>query len=214
MAEIWNLNLINFLTFYLIVMFMLSLFRRIQQYSELGRLVVAGPTRWPRLLKLVKEHRTIFLTWRTVAPLASALGLTILQFIASNWIEPDAAAADTGLTLAGLFKQWYMWPIVLPLACGVLAVDIYFLIAVGSIDRPMLEKYFDQAEYWLASRVAHVVKWMTLGSINPRMMVAEEVRKALIEASGMLNSNLWWVSLQTGLRVCFGLSLWITWALG
>ncbi len=76
-----------------------------------------------------------------------------------------------------------------------------------------MEKYFDQAEYWLRSHTAHVVRIFTLGYINPRQMVVEEVRKALINASGLLNNTLWWVNLQMGLRFCFGLSLWLTWAL-
>ncbi len=44
-------------------------------------------------------------------------------------------------------------------------------------------------------------------------MVAEEVRKALIDASNLLNTTLWWVSVQMSLRFSFGLSLWLTWAL-
>jgi hypothetical protein len=43
-------------------------------------------------------------------------------------------------------------------------------------------------------------------------MVAVEVRKALIEASKLINSTFWWVSIQTGLRVAFGLALWLTYA--
>jgi hypothetical protein len=44
-------------------------------------------------------------------------------------------------------------------------------------------------------------------------MVAVEVRTSLINASRMLNSTLWWVVVQAGLRVIFGLSLWIAYAL-
>jgi hypothetical protein len=44
-------------------------------------------------------------------------------------------------------------------------------------------------------------------------MVHEEVRKALESASDMVNSNLWWVSTQTGLRLLCGLSLWGTYAI-
>ena len=208
-----QLNLINFLTLYLLVMFILSTWRRMQQYGELGNLVVHGPTRWPGSA-LVQEHRMIFLTWRTVAPSALALGLMVMQFVAVNWIWPQAAESQHGLTLENLLHHPIMLCMVMPLAIGVLGIDVYFLIYVGSIDRPMLEKYFDQAEYWLKSRMASVVKIVTFGRINPRRMVAEEVRKALTDASGLLSTTLWWTTLQTGLRFAFGLSLWITWALG
>ena len=74
-------------------------------------------------------------------------------------------------------------------------------------------KHFDQAEYWLRSWAAPMVRFFTLGHINPRKMVAEEVRKALLAASAMINSSLWWWIRQVGLRFAFGLSLWLTWAL-
>ncbi len=44
-------------------------------------------------------------------------------------------------------------------------------------------------------------------------MVAVEVRAALVSASRLINYTLWWVSIQTGLRMAYGLSLWGTWAL-
>jgi len=58
-----------------------------------------------------------------------------------------------------------------------------------------------------------VVRMVTFGYVNPRRMVAVEVRKALVEASRLLNSTFWWVSVQTGLRVLFGLALWLIFAL-
>jgi hypothetical protein len=94
---------------------------------------------------------------------------------------------------------------------AMLGVDGYATFRVGQLDRALLEKYFDLAEFWLRSWVAPVVRVFTLGYINPRKMVTVEVRKALGEASRLLNSTLWWVSLQVSLRIAFGLALWITW---
>ena len=65
----------------------------------------------------------------------------------------------------------------------------------------------------LAVGAATVLRVFTLGFVNPRRMVAVEVQKALLEASRMLNSTLWWVTVQVGLRIAFGLALWLTWAL-
>jgi hypothetical protein len=85
---------------------------------------------------------------------------------------------------------------------------------VSVIDRETAEKYFDQAEYWLGSRNADVIRVVTFGFINPRKMVADEVRKALLSAvSETLNTSLWWWIGQIVLRFSFGLSLWLTWAL-
>ena len=78
-----------------------------------------------------------------------------------------------------------------------LAVDLYFILVVGEVDRQQVEPYLDQAEFWLKSWAAPVVKAVTFGIVNPRKMVAVEVQTALVSASKVLNVNLWWVVLQT-----------------
>jgi hypothetical protein len=93
-----------------------------------------------------------------------------------------------------------------------LAFDIWGIISVSAIDQTEMEKYFDQAEYWLRSWTAPVVHFFTLGRINPRQMVAVEVRSSLVSSSRMLNNTLWWVVTQAGLRIAFGLSLWLSYA--
>jgi hypothetical protein len=208
MSGFWNLNLIHFFDFYAMLAFLAGLVQRFERYQSIGRLVVAGPTRWPRLLKLVQQHRTLFLTWATVLPGLLALGLSVAQLVASRRIWPQA-----DLTVGQLAAHWLAVAVVAPLGLAMAAVDVYGILVVGAFDRALLEKYFDQAEYWLRSRTAHVVRVFTFGYVNPRKMVSVEVRKALVQASGMLNTTLWWVTMQVGLRVAFGLSLWLTWAL-
>jgi hypothetical protein len=182
--------------------------QRVEQYRNIGRLILTGPARWPRLLELVKQHRMIFLTWTTVLPGLLVLGLSVVQWIASRQVWPHA-----DLTVGQLASHWLAIGPVAGLGLAMMCVDLYGILIVGEIDRPLMESYFDQAEYWLKSRTAHVVRVFTLGYVNPRQMVNTEVRKALVEASLLLNSTLWWVTLQVGLRVAFGLSLWLTWAL-
>jgi hypothetical protein len=209
----WDRNLIRFLDFYFTFFFFANTFRRLGQYQAVARLVLASPGRWPKLLNLVKEHRAIFLTGTTVVPGLLALGLMTVQLVASRWIWPDAGKPPFGLTVERLADHWQALATALPLGLAMLTLDIYFLVAVGSFDRVTMEKYFDQAEYWLRSRTAHVVRIFTLGYVNPRNMVAVEVRKALTELCRMLNNSFWWVALQVGLRLLFGLSLWLTWVL-
>ena len=210
MSYLWNdLNLLHVLTFYLLIMFVAGIWRRVRQYGEFGRLALSMPQRWPRLLKLIKEHRTIFMTFKTVAPSVLMLTLSLIQFLLSNRLLPHA-----DVTLVKLFSNNFLWPITSLLGAGLLTYDIYFLIVVDEIDRPMLEKNFDQAEFWLTSKAASVVKFFTLGRINPRGMVAQEVREALVYASGTVNQSLWLISLSTGLRIGFGVSLWIVWVWG
>lgn len=209
-----DLSLIHFLDFYFTVMFVFGTLRRLAQYREIGRLVWLMPGRWPNLLQLVKKHRTIFMTWATISPAVLALLLMAVQLIASRALWPEAGNPSDGLTLGRLTHYPLAFLVVLLLGLAMIALDVYTLFRVGAIDRAALEKNFDQAEYWLKSSTATVVRIFTLGFINPRRMVHEEVQKSLVAASGLVNRSLYWVSAQMGLRFAFGLALWVTWALG
>jgi hypothetical protein len=95
-----------------------------------------------------------------------------------------------------------------------IAVDVYFLFRVGSIDARETEKYFHQAETWLGTWRAKAVRAATFGYVNPQQMVETEVGKALVTGAQLIHKTLWWTALQTGLRVAVGISLWIVWAAG
>jgi hypothetical protein len=213
MPSLSNLSLIHLFDFYLVFMFAAGTIRRIDQYLNIGRLVVSGPGRWPKLLALVAGHRMLFLTWTTVLPALLALLLTVVQLVASRMIWPEAGTPPSGLTWGRLAEYWPALMVIVPFGLVMLVVDAYGILVVGVIPRAELEKHFDQAEYWLGSRTASVVRVFTIGFVNPRRMVATEVRKALIAASRLLNTTLWWVIVQNSLRIAFGLSLWMTWAL-
>jgi hypothetical protein len=207
MAQFFDLNLLRVLDFYLASMFLISIFMRLRQYEAMVRLVRALPDRWPRLMQLVGRHRNIFLTWTTILPAVLALVLMIVNSLACRLIWPNAQ-----LTLHDLRHLWLAGAFVSLTGAAMLLVDFYATFTVGKLDRGVLEGYFDQAEYWLRSWAAPVVRVFTLGYINPRRMVHEEVRKALLETSKMLNSTLWWVTVQVAVRIAFGLTMWLTWA--
>lgn len=209
----WQINVIHFLDFYFIFIFILSTARRLSHYRNIGKLLISGPGRWPRLLRLAREHWAIFFTWTTVAPGLLALGLCVFQLLASRLVWPEAGVPPYGLTLARLVHFWPALLVAVPLGAAMLAIDFYFIVVVPAIDRELVEKTLDEAEYWLRSPTAHVVRVVTLGYINPRNMVAEEIRKALDQLNQSFNQTLWWISLQVGLRLAFGLSLWLTWAI-
>jgi len=204
----WHLNLIHLFDFYLAVIFLCSTALRIHQYRHILALVRAVPGRWPRLFQLAKQHGTIFLTWATVLPAVLAFSLSAIHMLACRLVWPQA-----NLTVADVVPFWPTLLLVSVLGLAMLGVDGYAMFNFGEINRDQLQKYFDQAEYWLRSWTAPVVRMVTFGYVNPRRMVAVEVRKALVEASRLLNSTFWWVSVQTGLRVLFGLALWLIFAL-
>jgi hypothetical protein len=203
----WNLNLIHFFDFYLAVAFLLSTTLRVSQYRTIIALVRSVPGRWPRLFDLVKQHHTIFLTWTTVLPGVLAFNLCVIHMLACRLVWPQAV-----LTVADVTGRWLPMTAVVALGAAMLAVDIYGTFNFGEVDRALMQKYFDQAEFWLRSWTAPVVRLFTLGYVNPRKMVAVEVQKALLQASQLVNSTFWWVSCQTGLRVVFGLALWLSYA--
>ena len=212
MTFVLSLNLIRFLDFYFAFMLFAGLFRRLRQYQAIGRLVFSGPSRWPNLLQLVSKYRMLFFNLPMLIPAGIAAAILFAQLLASRFLFPEAGHEGNELTVLDVVAHWLSLVIVLPLGAAMLCFDVYTLYLVGNIDRELAEKYFDQAEFWLRSRTAHVVRVVTFGWINPRRMVAEEVEKALREVGGLLNYTLWWVILQMGLRLSFGLSLWITWA--
>jgi hypothetical protein len=209
MSWLLDIRLIRFFSFYLAVMFLLSTWMRLRQYGTVLGLVRGMPNRWPRLLELVKQHIHIFLTWGTVLPLLLLLIIFALNYLASQWLWTSADE----FTVRELGNMYLAWPAVLVLGAAMTAFDVWGVVSVSSIDRVEMEKYFDQAEYWLCSWTAPVVHFFTLGRINPRQMVAVEVRTALLSSSRLLNSTLWWVVTQAGLRIAFGLSLWLSYAL-
>jgi len=212
MRGFWNLNLIHLFHVDLAATFLFSTATRVRQYGTVLAVLRSFPSRWPRLLDLVKQHRGIFLTWETIAPAALALLLMLAQTLASRLLWPEAGRPPHGLTLGRLFEHPLALPVVGLFGLAMLAVDVYFILVVGKIDRPEMEKYLDQAEFWLKSWAAPVVRTVTFGFVNPRKMVAVEVQTALVGASKMLNLTLWWVVLQAALRVGYGLSLWVTYA--
>jgi hypothetical protein len=207
MAGVLDLNLIHLFTFYLAVVFLLSTVRRLRQYHDVVQLAVAAPHRWPRVLEQLRGHWIMFMTWATLRPAAVALGLLVVQMVCSRLIWPSA-----NLTLRGLLDEWWLLPLVLAAMAAMLAVDVYFIASVGDVGRRETETYLDEAEHWLTSWKGPVIHLVTLGYINPREMVAVEVQKAVEEGRGLLHRTLWWVSAQAGLRILYGLTLWVAWA--
>ncbi len=207
MSWLWDLDLIRFFEFYLAVMFVVSTALRIHQYRAVLGLLRAMPGRWPRLLQVIKQHHTMFWTWETVLPALLALGLLGVHTFACRLVWPEAR-----LTVADLLHLGVAVPIVAVLGIAMTAMDVYTVVKVGKVDRPQIEKYFNQAEYWLAPWAAPVVRVVTLGYVDPRRIVSAEVQKALHELHRLLNSTLWWVAIQTGLRIAYGLAVWLTFA--
>jgi hypothetical protein len=202
----WLLELrpIRFFSFYLAVMFVLSTARRWGQYQTILSLVVRMQSRWPHLTKLVLAHRHIFLDWQTLRPLLVTLVLLVSNMLASQLVWPQADQ----FRVEDLREVWLAVPLVVLTTAAMVAFDVYGMLWVSALDQTLVEGYFDQAEFWLRGWKAPVVRVLSLGYVNPRQMVAQEVRTALQSAAELLHTTLRWVSIQTALRISCGLSLW------
>jgi hypothetical protein len=204
MAWVPDLHLFRSFELYLSLLFLVSSYLRIRQYRVVVGLVKGFSGRWPRLFEVVKQHGSLFLTRGTIFPLAVSLGLILAQMLARQLLWPGADS----FTIADLPRIWPAIPVIAISGVAMVAFDGWATWTVGEIDRAQMEKYFDQAEFWLKSPASSVVHFFTFGFVDPRRMVAVEVQSALLSASKLLNANLWWVSLQAGLRIAFGLALW------
>ncbi|MCS6975720.1 MAG: hypothetical protein NZM31_01755 [Gemmatales bacterium] len=202
-----TLNFLNLLEVYLILCFVMTVYRRYGYYRAMLGIIVSLPLRWPRLLELTRQHRTIFLTWPTILPVAVTFGLMVLHSLALNliWIEAT-------VTPRLLLDHWVGLILLLGFGVPMLYLDMTALFSNPTLDREALEKHFDQAEYWLRSWLAPAVKFLTFGKVDPRQMVQTEVRKALAQATLDFNRMMWRWALQIAMRFGFGLTLWLTWA--
>ncbi len=88
MSWLLDLSLIQLFLVYLTLAFLIGTALRIRDYRHALALILRAQSRWPRLTKLVKEHRNVLLTWRTVAPLLLSLALIAAHQFTSNFVWP------------------------------------------------------------------------------------------------------------------------------
>lgn len=207
MTSLLNTNLIQLFSFYLAVMFVLSLVRRWRIYRDSSALALSMRGRWPKLVQRMGQYRSAFLNWTTFRPLILVLVLMCIQLIASWVLWPQARLPLKSLP----DPPWQLIPFlmtVIPMLC----VDIYFIVNVKNFDRLETERYFDQAERWAGSYRARFVRVITVGFVDPDRKVNEGVQKGLTDLSHSMSRSMWWVSVQMVCRLMCGLTIWILWA--
>jgi len=202
-----TLNLIDVLTYYLILSLVVGTILRIRNYRALLGLIFTFAHRWPKLLQLVNQYRAIFLRWPTLLPIGFTLALMLANTLASRfvWSEAKVSCEDLG-------ERWLALLAVVISGGLMLFLDFKAIFMFGRFDRAALEENLDRAEHWLQSWKAPALRFMTIGLINPRKIVNKQVQEALVKASLVVNGQMWRWSLQIGMRLAFGLALWITWA--
>ena len=201
-------NVIRIFDFYLAAAFVLSLSRRYAVYWDTLTLLVRFRGRWPRLVSRLKDHHGVFVTGDVLRPLALAAALTVTQMLLSRVVFHDAR-----LTAGEVASTWWMLALLLTALLPMLAVDTYFLVRVAGFDRRTAEESLDQAEHWLSSWKAPLVRAVTLGYVDPRGMVDAELKKSLEWLGQSTRRTAWWVALQVTCRVVCGATIWGLWLL-
>lgn len=201
-----TLNLIEVFNYYLILAFLLSTAIRLRTYWAIVGLVFASPNRWPKLLELVKKHRTILLGWPILLAIGCAFALMLGNSLAIRlvWVSAKVTFEELWLTWLPLMAVIFSGGLVLFLDCRA-------IFSVGRFDRAALEEDLDKAESWLKSWMAPAVRVVTLGFVNPRKIVGVEVERVLVDANWIVIGGMWRMSLRIGMQLVFGLSLWLTW---
>lgn len=208
MNRFTDANLIRLFDFYLALMFLVGLWRRRRVYLDSIRIAWSTVGKRKRLLGRVGGHKHLLLSTDVVRPFLLVVGLTVIQWICSRLIWPQAT-----VTVSQVAAVWWQLPVVVAAFLPMLAVDTYFLINVARFDRGSTEVYLDYAETWLGWR-APVVRVITLGIVNPKRIVDAEMKKGLEYLTQSASWAMWWTSVQSGLRVTFGLVIWLLWLFG
>src|SRR5262245_51994860 len=199
-------NLIDLFTLYLTVAFVTGTVLRFRNYKAVVSLIASFPQRYPRLLVLAKQHRAIFLRWPTLLPVGCTAALMVTNATASHFFWSEA-----NVTLRDLGRHWLACLAIVPTGVAMIVLDFRAVFLVGQFDRAALEADLDRAEHWLGSWKAPALRVLTLGLVNPRRIVGEQVRGAIVQANIAVNGQMWRWALQTAVRLAFGLALWVTW---
>jgi hypothetical protein len=202
-----SFDLIGALNYYLVLAFAVGTVLRTRNYRALLGMVSQSAARWPKLRVLANSYRAVFLRWPTVLPVAVTLALVATSAGLSHFVYTPARVSPADL--------WAhpAWLAVVAAAGAVMGYfDFRSVFLVAGFDRPAVEAVLDRAEHWLGSWHAPAVRVLTAGLINPRGLVGEQVRQALVDASLSVNGALWVMSAQIVARAAFCLALWLTWA--
>jgi hypothetical protein len=201
-----QINLINVFSYYITIAFIVGTVLRWRNYRAMLKIIVSFQGRWPKLLRLVSEHREVFWQWPTILPAACTLFLMTVHLLASWLIWSQAR-----VTPADLVDHLWSLALITLMAGLMLLFDGRIIFQVTHFDRLALESDFDRAEHWLGTWKAPAVKVLTFGFINPRKMVNDQVRSALIKANEIVNGQFWLWAFQFVVRLAFGLAVWIAW---
>jgi hypothetical protein len=202
-----HVNLLPLYNLYLIIIFALGTAVRYRLYIQVISLVLAFPSRWPKLGQLLLQHRWMLIGWRTLLPTVLTLLFTAIHSFVLYWLLPSAVLTPLEL------RHHLGWAVLLAgLALAVILLDGFSLYVQNqNWVTPELQKQFDQAEFWLSSRWSTVIEWLSFKKVRPRQLVQEQLRAAMEAVAQTVNWALWYWAAQLLARALLALALWTAW---
>jgi hypothetical protein len=124
-----TVNLLEAFNYYLILAFLVSTAIRLRSYWAIVGMIFASRARWPKLMELVKTHRTILLGWPTLLVIGLAFALMV-----SNSLAIRLVWAHAEVTFEDLRRVWLALTAVAVLGGLMLFLDILAQIVDGPSD--------------------------------------------------------------------------------
>lgn len=202
-----ELNLLLLFERYLLLMFVLSLAVRYQQYRAYLGFLWAMPDKWPSMYALLKKHLRIFRTWTMLVPVGIALGIYAVHFVSQRLIWREAAIDARQLA----DEAWAIVPVLL-FGGAMLYYDLRAIFSASRVDFNAIETNLQKGEFALTSRTVKLVKYLTLNRLDVNKVVESRVTDTLFGLRLAFMRQLRQQSFHTILRMTFGCLLWATWA--
>ncbi len=202
-----ELNLLLLFERYLLMMFVLSLAVRYQQYRAYLGFLWAVPDKWPSMYTLLKKHLRIFRTWTMLVPVGIALGIYVVHFVSQRLIWREAAIDSQQLAS----QLWALVPVAL-FGGAMLYYDLRAIFSSSRVDFNAIETSLKKGEFALTSRTAKVIKFLTFNRLDVNKLVESRVTDTLFGLRLAFMRQLRQQSFHTILRIAFGCLLWTTWA--
>ncbi len=98
---IGSINLLMAFNYYLVLAFVVSTGIRVRMYLAMVGLVYASSSRWPKLLELVKKHKTLLLGWPMLLAIGLAFGLMVGNSLAIHLVFDSAKVTLEELSVRG-----------------------------------------------------------------------------------------------------------------
>ncbi|MCA9068459.1 MAG: hypothetical protein KDA84_06030 [Planctomycetaceae bacterium] len=192
---------------YLFLTFLLSFLIRFRQYQSNVQFAWQFPQQWPSVLEVIKEHRSIFLRWTTILPVAITLGILLAHTICYRLVWSEAKVSPSDLS-----DDTVVLVFLLPVSLWMIFLDLKTLFTASQLDFAEIEKNLTKGEFALNSRAMTAVRFASLGLFNPRKYVENRVADSLHGVRLALIAQLRRWSFHTAVRITFGFLLWFGYA--